>query len=95
MIKFYFIPITLLCIVFNISIVYAEDINSRSEFIFYMEEKHGFDRQELNSLFDQTIVSQSILDAIKRPAEKKLSWHQYRKIFIKKKFNLMSTGLNL
>jgi len=70
MIKLYFIPITLLYILFNVSIVYAENIDSRSEFIFYMEEKHGFDRQELSSLFDQTIVSQSILDAIKRPAEK-------------------------
>ncbi len=85
MIKLYFIPIALLYILFNVSIVYAKDIDSRSEFVFYMEEKHGFDRQELNLLFDQTIVSQSILDAIKRPAEKKLSWHQYREIFIKKK----------
>ena len=72
MTKLYFIPIALLYILFNVSIVYAKDIDSRSEFVFYMEEKHGFDRQELNLLFDQTIVSQSILNAIKRPAEKKI-----------------------
>ena len=41
MIKLYFIPMALLYILFNVFIVYAEDIDSRSEFIFYMEEKHG------------------------------------------------------
>ncbi len=50
-----------------------------------MESEHGFDSKELSLLFSKTIVSNSILEAIQRPAEKKLLWYQYRKIFLKEK----------
>ncbi|MEM6998323.1 MAG: lytic murein transglycosylase B, partial [Pseudomonadota bacterium] len=58
---------------------------SKNEFIEQMVERHNFDQSKLTNLFDQTIVSQSILKAISRPAEKKLTWHKYRQIFIKEK----------
>ena len=51
-------------------------------FISDMVEKHGFDRQEIEALFAQAEKKQSILDAIARPAEKRLEWKGYRKIFI-------------
>lgn len=51
-------------------------------FVAEMVEKHGFDQQELEALFAQADKKQSILDAIARPAEKRLEWKGYRKIFI-------------
>ena len=44
--------------------------------------EHGFDREELNRLFSNAERKQSILDAIARPAERTLKWHEYREIFI-------------
>ncbi len=85
MTKLYFIHIMLLYFLFSLSPIYAEDVDSRTNFISFMEKKHGFDPKELSLLFDKTIVSQFILDAIQRPAEKKLLWHQYREIFLKEK----------
>jgi membrane-bound lytic murein transglycosylase B len=58
---------------------------SQDEFIAQMVERHNFDKASLSKVLKQTIVSQSILDAISRPAEKKLTWHEYRQIFIKEK----------
>ncbi len=54
-----------------------------STFIDKMVKEHGFKAAELESLFNQTRVSRSILDAISRPAEK-LPWHKYRKIFLRR-----------
>jgi len=81
----YFIYITLLSLLLSSPTIHSKDIVSREKFISYMEEKHGFNYKELNLLFDKTIISKSILDAIQRPAEKKFLWYQYRKIFLKEK----------
>ena len=67
------------------SATYSKDIYSVGEFISHMQDAHGFDEEKLITLFDNATISESILEAIQRPAEKKLVWHQYRKIFIKKK----------
>ncbi|MCG8379755.1 MAG: lytic murein transglycosylase B [Proteobacteria bacterium] len=58
---------------------------SRDAFIQKMEKKYGFDRSSLEGLFEQAIVSKSILKAISRPAEKKLPWYKYRNIFIQQR----------
>ena len=58
---------------------------SQDEFIAQMAKRHNFDATKLTKVLKQTIVSQTILDAISRPAEKKLTWHKYRKIFLKEK----------
>jgi peptidoglycan lytic transglycosylase B len=58
---------------------------SQDEFIAQMAKRHNFDAVNLTKVLKQTIVSQTILDAISKPAEKKLTWHKYRKIFIQKK----------
>lgn len=54
-----------------------------SDFADQMEQKHGFDKAELTELFSQVEKKQKIIDAISRPAEKTLTWAQYRNIFIK------------
>ena len=58
---------------------------SQDEFIAQMVNQHNFDQKKLSRVMSDTIVSQTILDAISRPAEKKLTWHKYRKIFIQEK----------
>lgn len=57
--------------------------NTRTRaFIDEMVKKHGFDRAELTSLFDEAEKREDILEAIARPAEKTKPWHEYRKIFL-------------
>lgn len=58
---------------------------SQDEFIAQMVKRHNFDAASLTKILKQTIVSQTILDAISKPAEKKLTWHEYRQIFIQEK----------
>ncbi len=52
-------------------------------FIDEMTSKHGFDGDELTTLFEQVRMKQKIIDAITRPAEGK-PWHEYRPIFVTK-----------
>lgn len=52
-------------------------------FIDEMVAEENFDRTELQELFKQVERKQSIIDAISRPAERTLTWGEYRKIFLK------------
>ena len=57
----------------------------RSEVAMFIDEmvsEHEFDRDELRSSLGDAVVRQSVLDAISKPAEKTLTWAEYRKIFI-------------
>lgn len=51
-------------------------------FIDEMHQQHGFSKSELETVFDEVEVKDSILKAIARPAEKSKPWHEYRQIFI-------------
>jgi membrane-bound lytic murein transglycosylase B len=51
-------------------------------FIERMVEEHGYDRETLEQMLAAAETRQSILDAISRPAEKTLAWHEYRDIFL-------------
>lgn len=55
------------------------------KFIDEMVSEHKFDKAELKTLFAKAEKKQSIIDAISRPAEKRLTWGEYRDIFIKPK----------
>lgn len=52
-------------------------------FVREMVERYGFEASRVRALLAQAERKDSILDAISRPAEKTLEWHQYRKIFIR------------
>ncbi len=52
-------------------------------FIREMAERYGFEASRVEALLASAERKDSILDAISRPAEKTLEWHQYRKIFIR------------
>ncbi len=64
--------------------VFALDVERENvrQFIERMVDEHDFDRDELASVLVKAEVQQSILDAISRPAEKTLEWHEYRNIFL-------------
>ncbi|WP_051603781.1 lytic murein transglycosylase B [Marinobacter sp. HL-58] len=52
-------------------------------FIQDMVEQFGFEASRVESLLAEAERKESILDAISRPAEKTLEWHQYREIFMR------------
>ena len=54
-------------------------------FIAQMNSEHGFDAQALDAVFRQVDSKESIIKAMTRPAEKRLTWPEYRKIFITEK----------
>ena len=51
-------------------------------FIDEMVERHDFDRESLRDVLVQAEIKQSVLDKISKPAEKALTWAEYRKIFM-------------
>jgi membrane-bound lytic murein transglycosylase B len=63
--------------------VVAQEVDeTRAQFIARMVATHGFERGELESLFDGVVVNERILESISRPAERVLEWHEYRDIFV-------------
>ncbi|MDH3747123.1 MAG: lytic murein transglycosylase B [Gammaproteobacteria bacterium] len=71
-------------VLLSFSTVHAVDVEQPEvrTFIDEMVRDHEFDRAELVGTLKQAERKQAILDAISRPAEKTLSWAEYRRIFI-------------
>jgi membrane-bound lytic murein transglycosylase B len=55
-----------------------------NQFIEKMVKDHNFNSAKLEKLFQSANTKQSILKAISRPAEERMPWHKYRKIFLTK-----------
>jgi len=58
---------------------------SRSDvslFIDSMVKEHDYDRETLEAVLQNAKSQESIIEAISRPAEKSLEWHEYRNIFL-------------
>ena len=53
-------------------------------FIDRMVARHGFSRDELITIFSQARHREDILELMRKPAEKRLPWYEYRKIFLTK-----------
>lgn len=67
------------------SAVQAGDYAQRQDVIAFaqeMQDRHGINKNDVLSTLALAERKQSILDAISRPAETKLEWKQYRKIFM-------------
>ncbi len=78
---------TIACLVFSClaPVAAQENLAARPEvaaFIQDMATRHDYDAARLNAIFAAARVSESVLEAISRPAEA-LPWHRYRDIFIK------------
>ncbi|MFL2538388.1 MAG: lytic murein transglycosylase B [Candidatus Rariloculaceae bacterium] len=54
----------------------------RDTFIEEMVETHNFDRPQLTRILSNIDINERILEAISRPAERVLPWHEYRQIFL-------------
>jgi len=54
------------------------------EFIEEMVTTHDFDRDALSAVLAKAEIKATIIEKISAPAEKKLTWGEYRKIFITK-----------
>ena len=66
----------------------AQTYNEREDvkqFIQKMVNKHRFDEQLLNYWLEDVKQQKTALDAIARPAEGRLTWAKYRKIFLTNK----------
>ncbi len=68
-----------------LSLAFDAERDDIKVFIDELAQKHGFDRDYVRTTLTQSESKQKILDAISRPAERALAWHEYRKIFITKK----------
>ena len=55
---------------------------ARTAFIARMAAEHGFEANELGAVLGRAQINQDILEAISRPAERVLTWHEYRGIFL-------------
>ncbi len=81
---------TIAAILVAINPVYAQDNvfltrETVREYIREISREHRLDENKLINLFAIAEPQQSVLDAISKPAEKVLTWKQYRPIFIKDK----------
>ena len=83
--KKYLLVLTLFQLLFGAAQANTDVLVSQDAFIKQMESQYGFDPSSLKDLFNQAAVSQTILDAISKPAEKKLTWYKYRNIFLQEK----------
>lgn len=66
----------------NVALAIDVDREDVGAFINEMVEEHDFDRGALRKTLSEAEVKQGILDAISRPAEKTLTWGEYRDIFL-------------
>lgn len=51
-------------------------------FVARLADRHGFTPDEVNKVLSQAQVQQTVLEAMARPAERALLWHEYRDRFI-------------
>ena len=56
--------------------------DSVREYIRELSVEHQLDSHRISDLFSKLKRQQSVLDAISRPAERTLTWREYRPIFI-------------
>ena len=74
----------LFCFILNDQ-TYAANLEQDTQvqqFINEMVDEHSFKKSDLEELFAQVKIKQTILDAISRPAERSKAWFEYRKIFL-------------
>ncbi|MED5421721.1 MAG: lytic murein transglycosylase B, partial [Pseudomonadota bacterium] len=58
------------------SLAFDTDRTNVREFIDRMVEEHSYDRDSVTRIIAAAEFKESILEAISRPAEKRLQWHE-------------------
>ena len=77
--------LTLTVSMFFSAMVSADNYLKREEVDAYIDEliqQHQFSRQELEEVLMAAERRQDIIDLMRRPAERRLNWHEYSKIFL-------------
>jgi membrane-bound lytic murein transglycosylase B len=77
--------IVVLCFASFYAISSQADYSQRADvkqFIDEMVDEHGFDRAYLEKAFASAEKLDNVLESIAKPAEKQLTWKQYRPIFV-------------
>ncbi len=77
-----FMVATCLLLVVNDALADYSQNELAQQFIQEMVEEEGFDAVELRQIFSQAEKKDAIIDAMNRPAEKVLTWGEYRRIFL-------------
>ena len=77
-----FLPALPLLLISHVAAGIDTDRSNVQAFIDRMVEEHSYDRDKLVSVLGEAESKESILEAISRPAERTLEWHEYRKIFL-------------
>ena len=75
----------LMVLMVSSTVAHAESYLSRAEVDAYIEEliqQHNFSRPELEEVMAAAERRQDIIDLMRRPAERRLNWHEYSKIFL-------------
>jgi membrane-bound lytic murein transglycosylase B len=84
MAKLFLVPALTVLMIFS-AVAHAESYLSRAEVDAYIEEliqQHNFSRPELEEVMAAAERRQDIIDLMRRPAERRLNWHEYSKIFL-------------
>ena len=81
---------TVVCSIFvllAVSLSHAQNFVERKEVRAYLDElsgSYGFSRNNLEKILSDHKPNKRIIDLISRPSEKRLQWHEYRKILVDK-----------
>ena len=84
MAKLFLVPALTVLMIFS-AVAHAESYLSRAEVDAFIEEliqQHNFSRPELEEVLAAAERRQDIIDLMRRPAERRLNWHEYSKIFL-------------
>ena len=79
---------TVVCSIFvllAVSLSHAQNFIERKEVRAYLDElsgSYGFSRNNLEKILSDHKPNKRIIDLISRPSEKRLQWHEYRKILV-------------
>ena len=72
-------------VVLAVSLSHAQNFVERKEVRAYLDElsgSYGFSRNNLEKILSDHKPNKRIIDLISRPSEKRLQWHEYRKILV-------------
>ena len=76
------LPILILSFAWHTAVAIDTDRDDVQSFIDRMVTEHSYDREKLTTVLSEAESKESILEAISRPAERTLEWHEYRDIFL-------------
>ena len=72
-------------LIFSLSVQAKTASELQHDFIQQMVDEHGFEAKALQQLLADAKIEQPIINKVNKPAEKKLDWGRYRRIFLTEK----------